>query len=183
MRQLLRLPRKLDYGNNLDGSNEGKGHSQMGRADRISGIFWLCFAILVSIASYRLGLGNLHKPGPGFLFFWTSIFLGIMSLVILVRAWPKKKAEGSTETIFGKQNTLKIVLVMTSVFLFAIFMETVGFIPVTLLLFIFLLGIIEKKSWWFTLFVSVVITVISYLIFEIWLKSQLPKGLLGFLRF
>ncbi len=155
----------------------------MGRADRISGIFWLCFAILVGIASYRLGLGSLHKPGPGFLFFWTSVFLGIMSLAILVRAWPKKRTEGPEETIFGKQNTLKIVLVMTSVFLFAIFMETVGFILVTLLLFIFLLGIIEKKSWWLTLFVSALVTVISYLIFEIWLKSQLPKGLLGFLRF
>jgi len=25
--------------------------------------------------------------------------------------------------------------------------------------------------------------VVAYLIFEVWLKSQLPKGLLGFLRF
>jgi hypothetical protein len=62
-------------------------------------------------------------------------------------------------------------------------METVGFIPVTLLLFIFLLGIIDKKKWYYTVFVSITVTVISYLIFEIWLQSQLPKGLLGFLRF
>jgi putative effector of murein hydrolase len=72
---------------------------------------------------------------------------------------------------------------LLSLFLYAILMETLGFILVTLLLFIFLLGIIEKKKWWFTVFVSVVVTVIAYLIFEIWLKSQLPKGLLGFLRF
>jgi putative tricarboxylic transport membrane protein len=155
----------------------------MGRADRISGIFWLLFAIFVNIESYRLGLGTLHRPGPGFLFFWASIALGLMSLVILIRAWSSKKAGEPEVSIFGKQNTLKILLVLISVFLYAIFMETVGFIPVTLLLFIFLLGIIEKKRWFLTVFVSIVVTVIAYLIFEVWLRSQLPKGFLGFLRF
>ena len=155
----------------------------MSRADRISGFFWLFFAILVCIESYRLGLGNLHQPGPGFLFFYASIALGLMSLVVLIRAWMDKKAAETKLTIFGGQNVSKIVLVLISVFLYAIFMETVGFILVTLLLFIFLLGFIEKKKWWYTLFVSVVVTVIAYLIFEVWLKSQLPRGFLGFLRF
>ncbi len=155
----------------------------MGRADRISGIFWLLFAIFVSIESYRLGLGTLHKPGPGFLYFWTSIALGIMSLVVLIQAGISKKAGVPEISIFGKQNMLKIALVLISVFLYALLMETLGFIPVTLLLFIFLLGVIEKKRWFFTIFVGVGVTVISYLIFEIWLKSQLPKGLLEFLRF
>jgi putative tricarboxylic transport membrane protein len=155
----------------------------MGRADRISGIFWLLFSALVIIESYRLGLGTLHQPGPGFLFFWTSIALGIMALVVLIRAWISQKAGEPKISIFGTQNTRKIILVLISLFLYAILMETLGFILVTLLLFIFLLGIIEKKKWWFTVFVSVVVTVIAYLIFEIWLKSQLPKGLLGFLRF
>ena len=155
----------------------------MGRADRISGIFWLCFAVLVIIQSYHLGLGTLHKPGPGFLFFWVNIILGIMSLIVLIRTWVGKKEEGPQLAFFGGQNISKIVFVMISLFLYALLMETVGFIPVTLLLFIFLLGIIEKKKWYYTLFVSIVVTVISYLIFEIWLQSQLPKGLLGFLRF
>jgi putative tricarboxylic transport membrane protein len=155
----------------------------MGRADRISGVFWLLFAIFISIESYRLGLGTLHRPGPGFLFFWASIALGLMSIVILIRAWQSKKAGEPEASIFGKQNTQKIILVLASLFLYAIFMETVGFILITLLLFIFLLGIVEKKRWVFTVFVSIVVTVAAYWIFEIWLKSQLPKGLLGFLRF
>ncbi len=155
----------------------------MGRADRISGIFWLCFAILMIIQSYRLGLGTLHKPGPGFLFFWVNIVLAIMSLVVLTRAWTDKKEEGPQPAIFGRQNIPKIIFVLISVFLYALFMEAVGFIPVTFLLFIFLLGVIEKKRWYYTVFVSIVVTVISYLIFETWLQSQLPKGLLGFLRF
>jgi putative tricarboxylic transport membrane protein len=155
----------------------------MGKADRISGIFWLCFAVLMIIQSYRLGLGILTKPGPGFLFFWVNIVLAIMSLVVIIRTWVGKKEEGPPSTLFGRQNIPKIIFVLISLFVYAILMETVGFIPVTLLLFIFLLGIIDKKKWYYTVFVSITVTVISYLIFEIWLQSQLPKGLLGFLRF
>ena len=155
----------------------------MSKADRISGIFWLFFSGLICIESYRMGLGTLHQPGPGFLFFWTAVTMGILSIVIFVRAWVSKKAGGPEGSIFGKENVLKIIFVLLSLFLYAFFMETLGFIPVTLLLFIFLLKMIEKKRLGFTIFVSVVVTGISYLIFEIWLQSQLPKGLLGFLRF
>jgi putative tricarboxylic transport membrane protein len=155
----------------------------MGRADRISSVFWLLFAIFVTIESKRLGLGTLHEPGPGFLFFGASLALGIMSLVILIRAWTSKKAEGPGISIFHGENIVKILFVLISVFLYAFFMETLGFIVVTLLLLIFLLGIIEKKKWGYTIFVSAAVTAVAYLIFEIWLRSQLPKGLLGFLRF
>jgi len=155
----------------------------MVRADRISGIFWLCFAVLVIIQSYHLGLGTLHKPGPGFLFFWVNIVLAIMSVIVLIRAWRSKKEEGPQPAIFGTQNVSKIIFVMISLFLYALLMEIIGFIPVTLLFFIYLLGIVEKKKWFYTIFVSVVVTAISYLIFETWLQSQLPKGLLEFLRF
>ena len=155
----------------------------MGRADRISGIFWLLFSAFISIESYRLGLGNLHQPGPGFIFFWTAVAMGILSIAIFVRAWFGKKTGGRESPVFGKENVLKIVLVLLSLFLYAFFMEALGFIPITLLLFIFLLGMIEKRRWVFTIFVSVAVTGISYLLFEIWLKSQLPKGILGFLRF
>ncbi len=152
----------------------------MGKADRISGVFWLVFGLFICVESYRLGLGTLHKPGPGFLFFWASIFLIIMSVVVLVRT---KGTEEPGALIFGKQNIRKIVLVLLALFLYAIFMEMVGFIPITLLLFVYLLGIIEKKGWFYTIFVSIAVTMASYLIFETWLQSQLPKGLLGFLRF
>jgi hypothetical protein len=62
-------------------------------------------------------------------------------------------------------------------------MEWLGFLIVTLLFFIFLLGVIEKKRWLFAILVSLIVTAISYLVFETALQSQLPKGLLDFLRF
>jgi putative tricarboxylic transport membrane protein len=153
----------------------------MVKADRISGIFWLVFAVLVSIESRRLGLGTLHRPGPGFLFFWAGIFLAIMSLIVLMRAW-SQNAE-SSERIFGGRNVLKAALVIASLFAYGLLMEWIGFVPITLVLFVFLLGMIEKKGWVFTALVSIAVTVAAYLIFETALQSQLPKGLLSSWRF
>jgi uncharacterized membrane protein len=62
-------------------------------------------------------------------------------------------------------------------------MERLGFLIVTLLFFIVLLGVIEKKRWLFAVLVSLIVTAMSYLVFETGLQSQLPKGLLDFLRF
>jgi hypothetical protein len=43
--------------------------------------------------------------------------------------------------------------------------------------------VIEKKGWPFAVLVSLIVTALSYLIFEMALQSQLPKGLLEFLSF
>jgi putative tricarboxylic transport membrane protein len=156
----------------------------MSKADKISGLFWLFFGILVSVESARLGLGTLHRPGPGFLFFYTGIFVSIISLIILTRAFLTKKMEGVRENIFGaSRNIWKAIYVLIAIFLYALLMEPLGFIPVTLLLFLFILGILERKRWIVAALTSLAVTVSAYLIFETALQSQLPKGILGFLRF
>jgi len=104
-----------------------------------------------------------------------------MALIILTRAWVARKIE--SEKIFRGQNVRKAIYVLISIFLYALLMEPLGFIPVTFLLFLFLLGFVEKKRWAVALLTSVAVTVAAYLLFETALQSQLPKGIIGFLRF
>ncbi len=155
----------------------------MGKADRISGLFWLIFSVFASYHAYKLGMGRLHQPGPGFVFFWTGIVIALLSLTVVLRSFGKRSHEEAKGSIFGKGNVTKILFVLLSLFLYGLLMERLGFLIVTLLLFLFLLGIIEKKKWLFTVLVSLIVTVISYLVFEVGLQSQLPKGFLEFLRF
>jgi len=155
----------------------------MDKTDRASGLFWLIFSVFVSYQSYRLGLGTLHQPGPGFLFFWTGIVTAILSLIVVLMSLKKPSPEGAQELLLGKGRVAKIVLVLLSLFLYALLMERLGFLTVTLLFFIFLLGVIERKRWSFAVLVSLIVTAASYLVFETALQSQLPKGLLEFLRF
>ena len=155
----------------------------MGKADRLSGIFWLIFAVIIAIKSYRLGLGKIVEPGPGFLFFWAGIVLAIMSLVIIFGTFDRKKAGEPDKPILGEVNFRKIILVLAAVFLYALLIETLGFLLVTGMLFVFLLGVVEKKGWLFTVLSSFIVTSAAYLVFKTWLQTQLPAGILGFLRF
>jgi putative tricarboxylic transport membrane protein len=156
------------------------------KADRVSGLFWLIFSAFVSYASYKLGLGSLHQPGPGFLFFWTGIVTAILSVIVVLMSLRKPSSEGAQEPVFGKGgkgHVTKIVLVLLALLLYALLMEPLGFLIVTLLFFLFLLGVVEKKKWLFAVVVSLIVTTVSYLVFETGLQSQLPKGILDFLRF
>ena len=155
----------------------------MGKADKISGLFWLLFSLFVSYESYRLGLGSVHQPGPGFFFFWTGIAVAMLSVVVILRSFGTQAPEKEKEAPTGKRTATKVIFVLVALFLYALTMEWLGFLIVTLLLFIFLLGVIEKKKWWFAILVSLAVTVLAYLLFEVGLQSQLPKGFLDFLRF
>jgi hypothetical protein len=106
-----------------------------------------------------------------------------MSLVILIKTFIKVgEAEAEKPTLGGVSYT-KIILVSLGVFLYALLLEFLGFVIVTTLLFVFILGVVEKKKWLFTIASSILVTVAAYLIFQTWLETQLPKGLFGFLRF
>ena len=154
----------------------------MGKGNLISGSFWFIVSVFFTIESYRLGLGSLNQPGPGFLFFWAGIFLGILSLSLLVEAWGKS-AKGDKKEIFDKRNLGKIALVLLATFLYAILIEKLGFILMTVALLTFILGLVEKKGWLFTVSTSVIITAAAYLVFQAWLKTQLPEGILEFLSY
>jgi putative tricarboxylic transport membrane protein len=155
----------------------------MVKADRISGIFLILFSLWMLVESYRMGIGSLRMPGPGFIIFWSAAAVGVMAIVVVVRAWASGDKGKSEAPIFEKKNLPKIGLVVLFLFLYAFFMESLGFIPVTLLLFILLLGWIERKNWLLVGVVSILVTAIAYFIFDVWLQTQLPAGLLQSLRY
>lgn len=156
----------------------------MSKADRFSASVWFIFSLLVSYFSYKLGMGSLHQPGPGFVFFWTAIIVAMLSLAVVVMSFVEKsKKEEKEGHIFRIAGVKKVALVVMALLLYTLFMELAGFIIITLLLLVFLLRVIEKKTWLLALSVGVTVTTLSYLVFETVLQCQLPKGLLEHIGF
>ena len=66
-------------------------------ADKGTSLFWLFVSIVVSVASFRLGLGKLSAPGSGFLPFGAAVLLGLLSIVCFLQAVREKgPSEGRT---------------------------------------------------------------------------------------
>ena len=156
----------------------------MNKADRFSASVWFIFSLFVSYFSYKLGMGSLRQPGPGFVFFWTAIIVAMLSLAVVVMSFVEKpKKEEKEGHIFRIVGVKKVALVVIALLLYTLFMESAGFIIMTLLLLVFLLRVIEKKTWLLALSVGVTVTTLSYLVFETVLQCQLPKGLLEYIGF
>jgi hypothetical protein len=53
------------------------------KRERVEGLIWLVLGVGLSTASIQLRLGNLHRPGPGFMPFLSGALLGVFGLVLL----------------------------------------------------------------------------------------------------
>jgi putative tricarboxylic transport membrane protein len=156
----------------------------MSKGDRYSASFWFLLCVFLSYQSYKLGMGSLHEPGPGFVFFWTTVVVELLSLTVVIRSFiGKTKEEEKEGSPPVKGGVKKVIFVLIALFLYAVLLEWVGFIIVTLLLMIFLLRVVEKKPWWLTLVAGMTITGVAYLVFETALQSHLPQGVLERLGF
>lgn len=143
------------------------------------GIFFLLLSIYVCRVSLKLGLGTLHKPGPGFISFWSGIILGILTIMMLIQNIWLDKAD-SAEEKKEKTQWRAVFLSLGALFVSILIIEPLGFIISTILFVGFLFKCIEKKGWFATILASLLMTLASYYIFKVLLQAELPKGIFGF---
>jgi putative tricarboxylic transport membrane protein len=150
---------------------------------RNSSLFLLLFAVATLLGSVILGLGKMGSPGPGFLPFWGGAVLFLTSLIqflTIVFSKTKKIELQSQKGFLAEPGWRKVIYVMFALAIYTFFFESGGFLICTFFLMIFLLRVIETRRWHIVLIGSLLITLVSYIIFEKGLTAGLPKGVLGF---
>jgi putative tricarboxylic transport membrane protein len=142
----------------------------------------LLFSIYISIESYRLGLGRWRMPGPGYFPFGAGVLMGIISLGILIKSLATYSGRNASLAPHPSEplNWQNIVLTLAGMLAYVICLQWMGFIPGTFLLMTYFVRVIGKRHWPVSLITAVSITVAAYLLFELALDAQLPKGLLEF---
>ncbi len=91
----------------------------------------------------------------------------------------ERKGREAQKSAFENVNWKKIISVLLSLTVYAALLERLGFLISTFLLVAFLLRSIETKKWSGTIFVALISALMSYALFELWLHTRLPKGILG----
>jgi putative tricarboxylic transport membrane protein len=143
--------------------------------DVASSLFWLAIAIFFSFESFiNLKLGSLHSPGPGYFPFWGGVVLGVLSLVLLLNSLKNRIAL----SLSGLKSS-RLVLVTAALLAYLLLLETFGFVTITFL-FLFLLFRMEQRGWAFSAVSALMGAGSSYVLFQLWLKTQLPEGPFGF---
>ena len=150
----------------------------MKKYDQWSSLLWLAFAFYIGIESLRLPLGSWRDPGAGFLPLGSGIGLAILSLTLFSQA--RFRTEGRTRKGWYSQERWKSLLVILGVlFGYALFLDFLGFLVSTFLLLVMLFRLVEPQRWVVAIGGSALASIACYIIFEVWLKTQLPKGIFG----
>ncbi len=138
------------------------------------GLFWLAISVFAAVQGYALGLGTLQRPGPGFFPFLGGVILGLFSLALLARSL------GQAERLSLAGIRWPMFLLVAGALLgYLLALESLGFVIITVL-FLLILFRPASSGWIWPVAGSVLATACVYVLFRVWLKTQLPVGPLGF---
>ena len=146
------------------------------RRDLVSALFWLAVAIFAAVQGVALKLGTLQQPGPGFFPFWGGVVLAVLSLVLVVRSLGDRSASPGPP---APAESLRLLVVAGAILGYVLLLERIGFVLVTFA-FLALLLRLERRGWAFSALTAGAGAAASWALFQLWLKTQLPVGPLGF---
>jgi putative tricarboxylic transport membrane protein len=149
----------------------------MEKFDRITALFFLILSLGICIGSVPLSLGTLRQPGPGFLSFISGMVMGTFSLILFLKSM--KKGKGSKTFWEVKENKTGVLSTIGALILYALLFEYLGFLISTMAFFLFVCRYVANQRWVVSAFLSVLISIIAFVIFDIGFQSQLPKGIIG----
>ena len=71
-------------------------------------------------------------------------------------------------------------IILAVLFGYSLFLDTLGFLVSTFILLLMLFRFVGPQKWVVAVGGSALASIASYVVFELWLKTQLPRGILGF---
>lgn len=146
-------------------------------------LFWILTGLAICVAAWRAGPGSFIEPGAGFVALLCGIFLMAMGLIVgLTRRFgsasePDRGEDGGKTVGFLAQSSAVLPTLGFLVF-YAVFLNTLGYIVTTFVLMFGLFCSSSASRWPNAAFASLLSVAVTYLVFETWLRCQLPRGIL-----
>jgi hypothetical protein len=148
-------------------------------ANLSSGLFLVFLSGAVAYKAWHLGVGRISNPQPGFMFFYSSLLLGLLGLLLfLVSLWAKEGAkQGVTRT-----RVWRVMPVFLGFLLYILLFIPLGYLLSTFLFLTFLFGLRQPGGhrWFFAAGSSALTVAVTYLVFVKLFLCPLPKGIIHF---
>lgn len=147
----------------------------------INDLVWIALALVVCIGGLKLGFGSFQQPQAGFMPFLAGLLLGVLALLDLALGWVRRwKEEREDRQVWAEIDWRKILFTMAMLFVYVFLSSLLGFLIGATLLLVILFRMMEPRPWWTILLASLTTVGLFYLVFQIALEGQLPRGVFGF---
>jgi hypothetical protein len=158
----------------------------------VEGPAWIIIGVAICLYAYKMGLGSFREPGAGFVAFVTGLFLMLMGVLIrmgrkrdLQRIPKDKKREvpayrqagRNSETSFFGSPAFKLTYAVALLLVYALLLDHLGYILTTFLVMFGLFYDPDRRRFGLAVAAAFLSAGVTYIVFEMWLHSQLPRGI------
>ncbi len=148
--------------------------------DQVSSGIWLLISLIICLASLQYKIGTLSSPGSGFLPLLSGLAIGLFAAIGFIQATLQKKRGEIWHSFLKGLRWEKALVILVSLFAYGLLLGILGFFLCTLLFIGFLLRVVVPQRRSLVIGGSVLIAFVSYIVFDVLLKAQMPKGFFGF---
>jgi len=143
------------------------------RIDQVVGGGSIVMGVVLTVASWRLGLGVWREPGPGAWPFLLSLALTLFGSWLFFRPDPSVTVAAKLEPRWGR-----LVLALLSMVGYVVSMVPLGYLVSMFLLLLVQLRWVEGRRWGGSALAGLLSAIISFIVFGLWLKVPLPAGII-----
>jgi putative tricarboxylic transport membrane protein len=146
--------------------------------DLISSTIFFFIGLFIVFYAPQFDLGSPSTPGSGFMPFLAGLVICIFSIITFLHAFVKKPDQ--PERIWAKIKFRRLISTLLILIAYTLLLDKIGFMICTFFLILILVRYAGSQPWFTSVLVGGASSFLSYLLFETWLKAQLPQGILGF---
>ncbi len=147
---------------------------------KVEGFSWLGIGITMCGLAWRVNLGSFQEPGPGFVAFVSGLFIFSIGVILLVSEGLSKMSLGNRSDLsqaFQNISWPRLAYTMALLTVYGLLLNILGYIITTFLVMWGLFHDWEKNRWASSLLASLTTVGVTYLVFEVWLHCQFPRGI------
>lgn len=146
----------------------------MKKSKIVAGIVWILLAVYVCLEAFKLDIGTLTNPEPGFMPFICGVLIGLLGAVVVVAEWKNQKKV----SVWGATSWGKIAAIILGIIAFALVVERMGYLLSLFFLMALFFKVLGSRNWMLVILYSFLSTLTIYLIFDVGLQVQFPRGIL-----
>ena len=152
----------------------------MKRAEVIADMLWTALGVALCLGALKLGLGTPSDPASGFLPFGTGVLISLLGLLQLGTLFFGKGRDNGQAAAWSASGWQRPACVVATLTLYGLFLSYFGYLVATFFAMLVLFSIYDRRRWGWASAGSLLVTLITYVVFHELLNVQLPAGLLGF---
>ena len=153
----------------------------MNLRNAISALFCFFLGLAFLVRGVHLGLKAGQNMGPGFFPIVAGGTLAFLSIILLAQTLRHRRSPEPKRSFWvDPRGWKRVFLTFLATAAYPFMLNHLGFFLSTLCLLFFLFGAISRLKWWIVGAGGGIAATSFYLVFEVWLKVNLPRGLLSF---